>query len=70
MTTAVTIVLNGLEHAAPVGASVLALLETLGFAAGRVAVEVNGRILRREDFARAILRDGDRLEVVQFVGGG
>jgi len=70
VTTAVTIVLNGLEHAAPEGASVLALLETLGFAAGRVAVEANGRILRREDFARAILRDGDRLEVVQFVGGG
>src|SRR2546428_519803 len=37
---------------------------------GRVAVEVNGRILRREDFVRAILRDSDRIEVVQFVGGG
>jgi sulfur carrier protein len=65
-----TIVLNGQDRAAPAGASVLGLLETLGLAPGRVAVEVNGRILRREDFSRAILRESDRVEVVQFVGGG
>jgi len=65
-----TIVLNGQERAARPGASVLALLETLGFAPGRVAVEVNGRVLRRQDLGGAILLDGDRVEVVQFVGGG
>ncbi len=65
-----TIVLNGQEHEVPAALSVLALLETLGFAPGRVAVEMNGRVLRREDFARSALRDGDRVEVVQFVGGG
>jgi thiamine biosynthesis protein ThiS len=66
----VTIVLNGREHETPAGASVLALLETLGVAPGRIAVELNGRVLRREDFARSALRDGDRVEVVRFVGGG
>ena len=65
-----TIVLNGERHEAPGGASVLALLETIGLAAARVAVEINGRIARREDFARERLRDDDRVEVVQFVGGG
>ncbi len=65
-----TIVLNGREHEAPAGASILALLETLGVAPGRIAVELNGRVLRREDFARSTLRDGDRVELVQFVGGG
>ena len=65
-----TIVLNGQAHAAPAGASVLALLEILGFAPGRVAVEVNGRVLRREDFVRSTLRENDRVEVVHFVGGG
>ncbi len=65
-----TIDLNGQEHEVSAESSVLALLETLGFAPGRVAVEVNGRVLRREDFARSALRDGDRVEVVQFVGGG
>jgi thiamine biosynthesis protein ThiS len=66
----VHIVLNGREYEAPAAAAVLGLLETLGLAPGRVAVELNGRVLRREDFGRSSLRDGDRLEIVQFVGGG
>jgi len=66
----VTVVLNGEERPAPPEATVLALLETLGVAPARVAVEVNGDVLRRADFARRILRDGDRIELVQFVGGG
>lgn len=65
-----TIILNGQERSAPAGSSVLALLETLGIAPGRVAVELNGAIVRRDIFARAILRDNDRIEVVHFVGGG
>ena len=65
-----TIVLNGVRREAPAGVSVLALLETIGLAPGRVAVEINGRIARREDFARERLRDDDRVEVVEFVGGG
>ena len=50
--------------------SVLILLDTIGLSPGRVAVEINGRITRREDFAGALLREDDRVEVVQFVGGG
>lgn len=50
--------------------SVTALLDELGMDAGRVAVELNLEILPREHFAAAILADGDRIEVVQFVGGG
>jgi len=65
-----TIIFNGQERTAPAGSSVLALLETLGIALGRVAVELNGEIVRRDTFARAILSDGDRIEVVHFVGGG
>lgn len=65
-----SIVLNGERRETPGGTSVLALLETMGLASRRVAVEVNGRIARREDFARVLLREGDRVEVVQFVGGG
>lgn len=65
-----TIILNGQERTAPAGSSVLALLEILGIAPGRVAVELNGAIVRRDALARAILRDTDRIEVVHFVGGG
>jgi sulfur carrier protein len=66
----VTIVLNGSTREAPEGATVLLLLETIGLARGRVAVEVNGRVIRREDHPRVALRDRDHVEVVQFVGGG
>ncbi len=65
-----TIVLNGEDREAPPDITVLALLETLDYAPGRVAVELNGDVLRRVDFGRRTLRDGDRIELVQFVGGG
>lgn len=47
-----------------------ALLAELGAAAEHVAVEHNGEIVERADFARVVLRAGDRLEIVRFVGGG
>ncbi len=65
-----TIRLNGESHEAPEGVTVLGLLETIGMAPGRVAVEINGRVLRRDEFSRVAIRDQDRVEVVQFVGGG
>lgn len=53
----------------PVG-TVLALLEQLGLADRRVAVEVNGAIVRRAAWETAAVADGDKVEIVQFVGGG
>ncbi|WP_297234116.1 sulfur carrier protein ThiS [uncultured Flavonifractor sp.] len=46
------------------------LLDKQGWKADRVAVEHNGAILKREDFSTTTLSDGDKLEVVRFVGGG
>ena len=46
------------------------LLDKRGWKAARVAVEHNGAILKREDFSTTVLSDGDKLEVVRFVGGG
>ncbi|OLC55251.1 MAG: thiamine biosynthesis protein ThiS [Acidobacteria bacterium 13_1_40CM_4_69_4] len=65
-----TIVFNGETRGVPQGATVLGLLETVGMAPGRVAVEVNGRIVRRDDFPSRALCDNDRVEVVHLVGGG
>ena len=47
-----------------------ALLETLGMKADRVAVELNRDIVSRDRWSQTALNDGDRLEVVHFVGGG
>jgi sulfur carrier protein len=47
-----------------------ALVEQLGMKSDRVAVELNRDIVSRDRWAQTNLRDGDHLEVVQFVGGG
>ncbi len=47
-----------------------ALAESLGFDTAALVAEVNGDIIRREQFAGRALRDGDVVELVRFVGGG
>jgi thiamine biosynthesis protein ThiS len=42
----------------------------LGIKADRIAVERNGEIARRSEWATTPVQNGDRLEIVQFVGGG
>jgi sulfur carrier protein len=47
-----------------------ALVEVLGMKADRVAVELNRDIVPRDRWAETQLNEGDKLEVVHFVGGG
>jgi thiamine biosynthesis protein ThiS len=47
-----------------------ALVETLGMKSDRVAIELNRDIVPRDRWAETILKDGDKLEMVHFVGGG
>jgi thiamine biosynthesis protein ThiS len=46
------------------------LVAQLGMKADRVAVELNREIVSRTQWAETSLHDGDKLEVVHFVGGG
>lgn len=64
------ITLNGdrLELEAPM--SVTALLAKLELDPRRVAVEHNLAILKRQRFTDVVVNDGDRIEIVNFVGGG
>ena len=64
------IVLNGQGHDAPVGTTLVALLEALELVPGQVAIEVNGRVVPRAEFPRLALKADDRVEIVRFVGGG
>jgi len=50
--------------------SLFSALETLGFDPVRIAVERNGEVVPRAQYKDTMLRDGDVLEVVRFVGGG
>ncbi|HEY1657696.1 MAG TPA: sulfur carrier protein ThiS [Candidatus Sulfotelmatobacter sp.] len=47
-----------------------ALIESLGMKPDRVAVELNREIAPRDRWPQIALKDGDRLEIVHFVGGG
>jgi len=62
--------LNGEPRAVGEGISVVDLLETLGLADRKVAVERNQDIVPRDHYATTRLEAGDVVEVVQFVGGG
>lgn len=64
------VTINGETRVARQGDSVESLLQSLGLVPQKVAVERNGEIVPRSRYAETALRDGDRLEVVQFVGGG
>lgn len=62
--------INGEPREVAAGLSVLALIEALGLAGKPVAVERNAVIVPRAAHGETHLTEGDRLEVVQFVGGG
>jgi thiamine biosynthesis protein ThiS len=47
-----------------------ALVDQLGMKSDRVAIELNREIVPREEWEHTRLADGDRLEIVHFVGGG
>jgi thiamine biosynthesis protein ThiS len=47
-----------------------ALIEELGMKGDRVAVELNRDIIPRSNWLTTALKDGDKLEIVHFVGGG
>jgi thiamine biosynthesis protein ThiS len=66
----VRIQVNGDERETSMGATLRVVLETMSLSTARVAVELNGRVVAREDFDRIEIREGDVLEVVHFVGGG
>lgn len=64
------VTINGETRVARQGDSVETLLQSVGLVPQKVAVERNGEIVPRSRYAMTMLADGDRLEVVQFVGGG
>ena len=62
--------LNGEPASAPDAVTVAAFLESLGMPERGVAVERNREIVPKSLYATTHLAEGDRIEIVQFVGGG
>ena len=66
----VSIVLNGEPRRVAAGLTAGGLLRELGLDPGMVVVERNREIVAREAVAATPVEDGDRIELVHFVGGG
>lgn len=65
-----TVQINGASRELPDDLTLAALIEQLGMKWDRVAVELNREIVPRDRWAATALHDGDKLEIVHFVGGG
>jgi len=64
------VIVNGQDREVADGSAIADLISQLDLKAERVAVELNRKILRRIEWSEATLNDGDRVEIVHFVGGG
>ncbi|TCS17552.1 sulfur carrier protein ThiS [Caulobacter sp. BK020] len=64
------LLLNGEERDIAGVASIADLVSTLGLDVRKVAVERNLEIAPRSTYAETALADGDRIEIVTFIGGG
>ncbi|AZG10234.1 MULTISPECIES: sulfur carrier protein ThiS [Pigmentiphaga] len=64
------IVLNGEPRTIEAASSVADLIQALGYAGKRVAIERNGEIVPRSAHQHTLIANGDRLEIVVAVGGG
>jgi thiamine biosynthesis protein ThiS len=62
--------LNGEPHELAGPMTLAALLDELAIDARRVAVEVNFVVIRRVLYATTMINEGDKVEIVNFVGGG
>lgn len=70
MAAELLLTVNGEPRRATPGWSIADLVSSLGLDPKKVAVERNGEIAPRSTLADVILREGDVLEIVHFVGGG
>jgi len=68
-----SLTINGVERqfaAETMPGTLAALLEELGVAATMVVAEIDGAIVRSDAFAATDLEDGQKIELVKFMGGG
>ncbi len=64
------ITVNGEECQLPEGLTAAELVERIGLADQRIALEVNREIVPRSEYTQRQLAEGDRVEIVRAIGGG
>ena len=68
--TKITIQLNGDPYTIDGDARLTSLIDRLKMKPARMAAELNHLVVPKADYAKVILREGDELELINFVGGG
>jgi sulfur carrier protein len=66
----ITVTVNGRSREFDGEMSLPELVRRLEITFPRIAVAHNGEVLRQEEHAQAVIRDGDTIEIVRMVGGG
>lgn len=66
----IEITVNGEAHSLPDGTTIETLLQKLGHAGKRVAIECNGEIVPRSAHAEKAIQARDQIEIVHAIGGG
>jgi thiamine biosynthesis protein ThiS len=64
------VIINGVETEVTVATTIGAFLDQKGLVGEQVVVELNGSIPKKETWPETALSEGDRLEIIRFVGGG
>ena len=70
MRRTIEIVINGEPRSVPEEQTIEALVSDLELPNERIAIELNRRIVRKSDWPMTHVTEGDRIEIVHFVGGG
>jgi len=61
---------NGVRQEIPPKTTVSQLLAQLKILPERIVVEINLKVIDRADYGRSLLKEGDQIEIIGFVGGG
>lgn len=66
----ISVSVNGERRTVPSGRTIAQMLESIGIAPQKVAVERNREVVPRSTLGDVRVNDGDEFEIVHFVGGG
>jgi len=66
----ITIKINGIEKQIPKNTTIKNLLSSLGVLEKTMAVAVNMKIVKKDEWDKFVLNDKDKIEALNFVGGG
>ena len=66
----IEIQLNGKPYSLSEGFNIDSLLEELSIPKDKVAIELNRKVLHKENYTKTVLKNNDQVEIFTFIGGG